>query len=184
MERLSADRALVADRGLVADCGLAACGAAAAQRMNGPSARDAARHSRTFGNSTVPVSAVLAWSALAWSALAWSALASHVQPSHARDARRAYGALHCAARLPNAGMAATDAAGRLSAVRRRAGVVLDCLSFPAPLPPQLGPIFKALPDLALEAAFGRIVELPAAELLRKIILAGKGIRRVVIVFVA
>jgi hypothetical protein len=52
-------------------------------------------------------------------------------------------------------------------------VVRANLSFPAPFPPQLRPIFKTLSDLALEAAFGRIVELAAAELLRKVVLAGK-----------
>ena len=44
--------------------------------------------------------------------------------------------------------------------------------------------FQPLADLALEAAIGRIVEVLAAHLLRKIVLAGKGIGLVVIVLVA
>src|SRR5262249_15122649 len=53
-----------------------------------------------------------------------------------------------------------------------------------PLSPQLRPIFEPLPDLALEAAFGRVVEARPAQLLGEIVLAGKCIRHVVIVFIA
>src|SRR5579883_2222327 len=53
-----------------------------------------------------------------------------------------------------------------------------------PLPPELGPVIQPLPDLALEAALGRIVEGLAAQALGEIVLAGKRIRRIVVVFIA
>src|ERR1700730_14232084 len=86
----------------------------------------------------------------------------------------------------NACCAATRrfAAAPRFAVRRPAGVVRDCPSIAAPLAPQLRPIFEALADFALKAAVRRIVELPAAELFREIILAGECFLAVVIVFVA
>ena len=49
---------------------------------------------------------------------------------------------------------------------------------------QLRPVVEPLPDLALEAALRRIVELLPAERFREIVLAGKRLRRVVVVFVA
>src|SRR5690242_14741856 len=52
------------------------------------------------------------------------------------------------------------------------------------LPPQLGPIVQPLSDLALEAALGRIIERLPPQRLREIVLAGKAVRRVVVVFVA
>ena len=54
---------------------------------------------------------------------------------------------------------------------------------PAPLLPQLRPVVQPFPDLALEAAVGRIVEGLPAELLREVVLAGKGLGRIVIVVV-
>src|SRR5262249_24165536 len=48
-----------------------------------------------------------------------------------------------------------------------------CHSTSAPFTAQLRPIIQPLPDLALEAAFGRVVKLLAAERFRKIVLAGK-----------
>src|SRR5262247_1746369 len=57
-------------------------------------------------------------------------------------------------------------------------------SWPAPLFAQLGPIVQALPDFALEAALGRIVERLATELLREIVLAREGIGHIVVVVVA
>src|SRR5262245_6280387 len=57
-------------------------------------------------------------------------------------------------------------------------------SWPAPLFAQLGPIVQALPDLALEATLGRVVECLAAERLGEIVLAREGIGRVVVVIVA
>src|SRR5690242_14281693 len=53
-----------------------------------------------------------------------------------------------------------------------------------PLPAQLRPVVQPLPDLALEAALGRVVEGFAAELVGKIVLTREGIRRVVVVVVA
>src|SRR5207245_8687333 len=53
-----------------------------------------------------------------------------------------------------------------------------------PAPSQLRPIFQTLPDLAFEAAFGRVVEALAAERLGEIVLPGKCVGRFVIVFVA
>src|SRR5437868_6701154 len=53
-----------------------------------------------------------------------------------------------------------------------------------PLRALLRPKFQPLPDLTLEAPLGRIVELPAAELLREVVLPGKRVERVVVVFVA
>src|SRR5262249_22200387 len=53
-----------------------------------------------------------------------------------------------------------------------------------PLLPQLCPVFQPLPDLALEAALGRIVEGVAAERLREVVLAGEGVGGVVVVLVA
>src|SRR5882672_10644206 len=79
---------------------------------------------------------------------------------------------------------AWHAASRHFAVRRPAGVVRDCLSIAAPLAPQFCPVFEALADFALKAAFRRIVELPAAERLGEIILAGECFLAVVVVFVA
>src|SRR3979490_1206731 len=52
-----------------------------------------------------------------------------------------------------------------------------------PLLPQLRPIIQPLPDLALEAALGRIVKFLPAERLREIVLARKRIGRVVVVVV-
>src|SRR5215471_7036903 len=75
-------------------------------------------------------------------------------------------------------------AARQSVCRRRAGAVRDCLSRAAPLFTQPRPVFEPLFDLALEAAFRRVVELTPAERLREVTLPGEGIRRVVIVFVA
>jgi hypothetical protein len=80
--------------------------------------------------------------------------------------------------------AALDRAGRQSAVRRQAGVGLLCVSLFTPFPPQPCPIFQALPDLALKATFGWVVELLPAERFRKIILAGKSVWCIVIVVVA
>src|SRR5215472_18453585 len=54
----------------------------------------------------------------------------------------------------------------------------------SPLPPQPLPILQALPDLALEAAFWRIVELAAAKRLGEVVLARKRVRCVVVVVVA
>src|ERR1700722_18784193 len=76
------------------------------------------------------------------------------------------------------------AASRLFAVRRPAGVVRDCLSIAAPLAPQFCPVFEALADFALKTALGWIVELPAAERLGEIVLAGECFLAVVVVFVA
>src|SRR5580704_17370304 len=76
------------------------------------------------------------------------------------------------------------AAARLFAVRRPAGEVHDCLSIAAPLAPQLCPVFQALADFAFKAALGRMVELPAAERLGEIVLAGEGLLAIVVVFVA
>src|ERR1700730_3689703 len=76
-----------------------------------------------------------------------------------------------------------DAAAQESVYSRRAGAVRGCLSRPAPLFAQLGPVFEPLLYLALETALRRIVELAAAERFGEIILAGKRLRRVVIVFV-
>src|SRR5258708_5311408 len=76
------------------------------------------------------------------------------------------------------------AAARRFAVRRPVGEVRDCLSIAAPLAPQLGPIFEALADFALKAALGRIVELAAAERFGEIVLAGKRLLGIVVVFVA
>src|SRR5262245_66434332 len=53
-----------------------------------------------------------------------------------------------------------------------------------PLLPQLRPVVQPLLDLALEAALGRVVELLAAERFREVILAGEGVRRVMVVVVA
>src|SRR3954464_1656540 len=53
-----------------------------------------------------------------------------------------------------------------------------------PVASQLGPILQALPDLALKTSVGWIVKRVAAERFRKVVLAGEGIRRVVVVFVA
>ena len=50
--------------------------------------------------------------------------------------------------------------------------------------PQLRPVVQPLPDLALEAALGRIVELLAAERFREVVLARERVRRVVVVVVA
>src|SRR5689334_6397432 len=74
-----------------------------------------------------------------------------------------------------------DGAARRSACRRRAGAVRGCLSRSAPLFAQLGPIFEAFFDLALEAALWGIVEVPATERFGEIILTGERIRRVMIV---
>src|ERR1700733_11932668 len=76
------------------------------------------------------------------------------------------------------------AASRPFAVRRPAGVVRDCLSIAAPFAPQFCPVFETLADFALKAALGRIVELPAAERLGEIVLAGERLLAVVVVFVA
>src|SRR6516162_9196829 len=54
----------------------------------------------------------------------------------------------------------------------------------APLLAQLRPIVEPLPDLALEAAFGRIVEGLPPERFGEIVLAGEAFRRVMVVFVA
>src|SRR5579863_6570152 len=67
--------------------------------------------------------------------------------------------------------------------RRPAAVVRGCLSSAAPFAPQLGPIVEPFFDLALETALGRIVELPAAERFREIILTGKRLGGVMVVFV-
>src|ERR1700694_1289638 len=79
---------------------------------------------------------------------------------------------------------AWHAASRRFAVRRPAGVVRGCLSTAAPLAPQFCPVFQALPDLALEAALRWIVELPAAELLREVVLPRECLFGIVVVFVA
>src|SRR4029450_10586968 len=55
---------------------------------------------------------------------------------------------------------------------------------PIPVLPQLRPILQPLPDLALEAALGRVVELPAPHGLWEVVLAGKRFGGVVIVVVA
>src|SRR5580704_10299082 len=55
---------------------------------------------------------------------------------------------------------------------------------PAPLAAELRPILQALPDLAFEAALRRVVEALPSQRLGEIVLAGKRLRRVVIVFVA
>ena len=52
-----------------------------------------------------------------------------------------------------------DAAAQRPACRRPAGEDRASLSPPAPFAAELRPIVQPLPDLALEAAFGRIVEL-------------------------
>src|SRR4051812_10885259 len=52
------------------------------------------------------------------------------------------------------------------------------------LPPQLRPVIKPLADLALKAAIGRVVKSLAAERFREVVLAGEGVRRIVVVFVA
>src|SRR6185369_6398246 len=55
-----------------------------------------------------------------------------------------------------------DAAAPPFACRHRAGEDPASLSPSAPIAAELRPIVQAFPDLALEAAFGRIVELLAA----------------------
>src|SRR5271163_1252390 len=60
-----------------------------------------------------------------------------------------------------------DGAIRRSACRRPADVARGAASSPAPLAPQLGPVFQPLSDLAFKAALGRIVELLPAEPFRK-----------------
>src|SRR5580704_14558048 len=76
------------------------------------------------------------------------------------------------------------AASRPSAVRRPAGVVHDCLSLAAPLAPQFCPVFEALADFAFKTALGGIVELLSSERLGEIVLAGKRLLGIVVVFVA
>src|SRR5689334_3772396 len=49
---------------------------------------------------------------------------------------------------------------------------------------QLRPVFEPLPDLALEATLGRIVELVTAERLGEVVLAREGLLGVVVVGVA
>src|SRR5712691_3437871 len=51
------------------------------------------------------------------------------------------------------------------------------------LPAQLRPVIQPPANLALEAAIGRIVKSLSAKGVREIVLSGKGLRRVVIVFV-
>ena len=51
--------------------------------------------------------------------------------------------------------------------------------FPAALPPQFGPIVQPLLDLALEAALDRLIKFLATKLVRKIVLSGKRVRRIV-----
>ena len=53
----------------------------------------------------------------------------------------------------------------------------------SPFLPELFPIFEPLLDLAFEAAFDRLIDSLTAKLLRPIILAREGLRRVVIVLV-
>src|ERR1700733_9000441 len=78
------------------------------------------------------------------------------------------------------------AATQRSDARRPAAVVCFCLSSPAPvaLVAQLCPIVEALFDLALKAALGGIVEFLPSKLFWKIILSGKRLRRIVVVFIA
>src|SRR5690242_11193761 len=52
------------------------------------------------------------------------------------------------------------------------------------IPPQLGPIIQPLSDFALKTALGRIVERLPPQRFREIVLAGKAVRRVVVVCVA
>src|SRR5581483_6680536 len=58
------------------------------------------------------------------------------------------------------------------------------LAIAAPLFPQLGPIVQALPDFALEAALGRIVEGLPRQRVGKVILTAEGFFGVVVVGVA
>src|SRR6187431_1239400 len=68
--------------------------------------------------------------------------------------------------------------------RWRNGAWLDYYSAARPLAAQLRPVIQPLPDLALEAAFGRIVEILPWQRVGKIILAGKGVLGVVIIGIA
>src|SRR6516165_3034793 len=66
----------------------------------------------------------------------------------------------------------------------RHGVSQKATLFPAAFFSQLRPIVEPFPDLALKAALGRIIEGLTAQRLREIVPAGKGVRRVMIVFIA
>src|SRR5580704_15919732 len=76
------------------------------------------------------------------------------------------------------------AAARPTACRRPAVEDRARLSTSAPFAAELRPIVEPFPDLTLEAAFGRIVELLAAERFREIVLSGERVFAVVVVFVA
>src|SRR5665647_3962420 len=73
---------------------------------------------------------------------------------------------------------------RLSSAERQSPQPNSTGSFPAPFLAQLRPIVEALPDLAFESAFGRIVELLARQRVRKIVLSRESFILVMIVGVA
>src|SRR4249920_864899 len=74
---------------------------------------------------------------------------------------------------------------RLIAGRRRAGAGRSVRgSFGGPLLPQLRPIFQAFSDLALEAAFGRIVKCLPLQRVGKIVLARESFFGIVVVGIA
>src|SRR6266702_8959168 len=77
-----------------------------------------------------------------------------------------------------------DAGGNDRDGGKRRGAQRKPDSLRSPLPPQLRPVLEPFPDLALEAAVGRIVEGLTSQRFREIVLAREGVRRVVVVLVA